>query len=132
MTLLEHRKRCTEATRRYRQNHPDKVKSGAKSTKSNRRRKAFEKLGGAFCVNCGCNVLEFLEFNHKNGGGCKEIRSIGNHLVEMILNDKRTTSDYNVLCRVCNALDHLKRKNPEKAKGYKVDFTGQKAELING
>jgi len=31
---------------------------------------------------------------------------------------------------ICNALDHLKRKNPEKAAGYQVDFTGKQAVRI--
>jgi hypothetical protein len=75
--------------------------------------------------------LEFLELNHKNGGGCRDIKKNGNQIGRLILSGERDAKDYNVLCRVCNALDHLKRKNPEIAKGYSINFTGKKAELLD-
>lgn len=93
-----------------------------------RRYRVFELLGGARCK-CGCDELSFLEINHKNGGGSKDLRSIGNHLYDLILKGERNPQDYEVLCRICNALDHLKRKNPEKAVNYEVNYTGQKAQL---
>jgi len=89
-------------------------------------------LGGAVCANCGCNVLEFLELNHKNGGGCKEHRILGNSIMDKLNSGELKPEGYNVLCRVCNALDHLKRKNPGEAMGYSIDFTGKQAEKING
>ena len=130
LLLKEHRERCAEATRRYRQRHPDRTKPQRRKGYLNRRIKAFGILGGAFCVHCGCDVLEFLEVNHKNGGGCKEYRRLGNSIFERINGGELNPEKYNVLCRVCNALDHLQRKNSEKAARYQVKFTSKKAELI--
>ena len=80
LLLAEHQRQCAEATRRYRERHPDRKKPQQRKGYLNRRIKAFGILGGAFCVNCGCDVLEFLEVNHKNGGGCKEYRILGNSI----------------------------------------------------
>ena len=125
--LEEHRRKCAEATRRWRERYAERVAGKSKLNHINRRKRAFEILGGTFCVKCGCDVFEFLEFNHKNGGGCKEYSVIGNHIVDKILNGQRNIDKYNVLCRVCNALDYLGQKNSEKAKRYTITFTGQKA-----
>ncbi|MDD5501609.1 MAG: hypothetical protein PHH57_08050 [Candidatus Omnitrophica bacterium] len=95
----------------------------------------FEKLGGVVCVNCGCDEIDFLEINHKDGGGCAELRKINRSLYEDIYYGRRGTEDLEVLCRVCNALDHLKRKSNGKTAPYRIiwqDFTGKKADLING
>lgn len=121
-------------TRVYRERHPERVPLQRRKAHLNRRRKAFEKLGGAFCRNCGCDEIEFLELNHKNGGGCQEFKKIGNHIIDMIINGQRNLNDYEVLCRVCNALDYLKRKSNGKTASYIIrwqNFTGQKAVRIN-
>lgn len=128
--LKEHQVKCAEATRRYRQRHPDRVVTLSKINRLNRRIKAFEKLGGAICRRCGCTTVEFLEFNHINGGGCKEIKELGNRMAVMVMSGQRGKNDYEVLCRVCNALDHLERKNKEAASLYRItweNFTGKKA-----
>lgn len=130
--LQEHRKKSVEATHRWRERHPEQVKLSARRTKNARRVRVFNLLGGAVCRNCGCDELAFLELNHKNGGGCQEFKQVGNHLYELILQGKRNPQDYEVLCRVCNALDHLQRRNPEVAKYYQVNFTGKRAERIDG
>ena len=129
-SIEERRARLTHNTQVYRQRHPERVALGYKAVYLSRRRRAFEKLGGAFCVNCGCDILEFLELNHKNGGGSKEFKVIGNHIIEKIINGQRDIADYEVLCRVCNALDHLKRKNADAARAYDIswqNFTGKQA-----
>jgi hypothetical protein len=83
--------------------------------------------------------LSFLEINHIDGGGCVEFRERGNRVVDDLVSGKRTTDGLNVLCRVCNALDHLARKNPEASAAFTVGWdcdvivkrwetlTGQKA-----
>lgn len=80
---------------------------------NDRKIRAMNKIGGAVCRRCGCTELSFLEFNHKNGGGCKEFKTNHKSMAEKILFDNRRTDDLEVLCRVCNALDYLQRKSGE-------------------
>ena len=72
------------------------------------REKAIERLGGKICSNCGCNDFTILEINHINGGGRKALKIKQNRqLYRDIMNDKVDLSEYNVLCRVCNALHYV-------------------------
>jgi len=121
--LVGHRKKSTEATRRYRNRHPEKVKEMREKTYNSRKRRAMEMLGGAKCIRCGCDEIKFLEFNHKNGGGCKEIKQGKyQYMADKLLSGKRSPNGLEVLCRVCNALDFLERKNKEIAKKYKIEW----------
>lgn len=135
-TVEQRRARMTRNTRAWRLRHPDRVKTSRKLVYNNRKRRAMEMIGGARCVKCGCDHLEFLEINHKNGGGCQEHKMSGRIApMDRILSGKRSTEGLNVLCRVCNALDYLYRKNPDMAKNYAVmfcNYTGQDKEEIYG
>jgi len=129
-TPEQRRSRLTENTRRYRRRHPERVKVSRKNVYDSRKKRALEMLGGSFCVNCGCDVLSFLEVNHINGKGWAEFKKYGNTSIDRILSGKRSTKGLNVLCRVCNALDHLKRKNGVKAGFFEIrweEFSGKKA-----
>ena len=86
-----------------------------------RKIRAMETVGGAICNRCGCDELDYLEFNHKNGGGAKEFREnskIKGYLgmTDQLLTGKRIGNDIEILCRVCNALEFLERKS-DKSKG---------------
>lgn len=73
------------------------------------RERAMEKLGGRKCVGCGCNRFEVLEINHILGGGREELKNSQNRqLYRAIINDKVNLTEYNVLCRVCNALHYVR------------------------
>ena len=73
------------------------------------REKAMERLGGKKCSNCGCDDFSILEINHINGGGRKALKEKQNRqLYRDIVNDKISLSEYNVLCRICNALHYVK------------------------
>lgn len=76
--------------------------------------RALRKISGLEipeCNRCGCDELRFLEINHKNGGGTRERKqSPTSGLCQEVASGKRETSDLNVLCRVCNAVDYLERK----------------------
>jgi len=63
------------------------------------------------CANCGCDDIRLLEINHINGGGNKELlKGKGsNSFAWDIYMGRRKTDDLNLLCRPCNALDHLER-----------------------
>ncbi len=72
------------------------------------REKAMERLGGKKCSNCGCDDFLVLEINHINGGGRKALKEKQNRqLYRDIMNDKVNLSEYNVLCRICNALHYV-------------------------
>jgi hypothetical protein len=72
------------------------------------RERAMERLGGKQCSNCGCDEFSVLEINHINGGGRKALKTTQNRqLYRDIVNDKVNLSEYNVLCRVCNALHYV-------------------------
>lgn len=88
--------------------------------------RVFELIAGTTtprCVVCGCNNPLFLEINHKNGGGRKEMQS-GSHLkfLKDIQMGLRSTTDLEIRCRVCNALDFLARKDPEGVKRYSITY----------
>lgn len=116
------RDRHTEAVRQYRLRNPDRVKDARKLQYTARKRRAMEILGGCQCCNCGCDEIRFLEINHIHGGGCVEFRERGNRIIDDLLSGKRTSKGLNVLCRVCNALDYLARKNPDAAAAFTVKW----------
>ena len=69
------------------------------------------------CVMCGCDDTRFLEVNHIKGGGKKEQQKFkgDNHgssqnIISLIHKGKRGIEDLNLLCRVCNSIDHLERQ----------------------
>ena len=72
------------------------------------REKAMERLGGKTCSNCGCDNFSVLEINHIHGGGRQALKTTQNRqLYRAIMNDKVDLNEYNVLCRVCNALHYV-------------------------
>jgi hypothetical protein len=116
-SLILIRKRATETTRKYRERHPDRVLVARRKQYVTRKIRALNLAGGVKCVRCGCDVLDYLEFNHIKGNGCKDWReNKGIAMMDRILTKKRDTDDLEVLCRVCNALEFLERKN-DKHKG---------------
>ena len=68
------------------------------------------------CAKCGCDDTDFLEINHKNGGGSKEakLRPRYTSMPDRVLYGGRSPSDLEILCRPCNSLDHLQRRFPNK------------------
>ena len=125
--------RKTENTRRWRARHPERVKEIRQKQYTNRKRRTLEMLGGAICVECGCDELSFLEINHIGGGGSMEWKSNKGSLMDLILSGRRSVDGLNVLCRVCNAVEFLTRKNKSPGGGFVVHwekFTGKRAERI--
>jgi len=131
LTEEQLKERSAMWVKKWRDNNPEKQKLARLRAYRNRKVKAFKIIGEPKCVRCGCDEIDFLEFNHKNGGGCKDWRdSNGVAMMDRILTQKRKTDDLEIVCRVCNALDYLERKNKDKAKNYKIiyeDYTGNKA-----
>lgn len=79
-------------------------------------------LGGAVCCNCGCDELKYLEINHINGGGTKELKKIKGTLTRFILSGRRNLKDLNVLCRTCNAMDFLQKKHTSELGFHEVTW----------
>jgi len=72
------------------------------------RERAIDRLGGKRCSNCGCDEFTLLEINHVNGGGRVASKTRQNRqLYRDIVNGKVELSEYNVLCRICNALHYV-------------------------
>jgi len=68
------------------------------------------------CAMCGCDDTKFLEVNHIKGGGRKEQQRFkedghdsSRNIISLIHKGKRGVEDLNLLCRVCNSIDHLER-----------------------
>lgn len=73
------------------------------------RRRVLEFLGGPKCVNCGCDVLEILEINHRLGGGAKHRRTKGSiQVLYDILSGRLPLAAVEITCKVCNALHYVK------------------------
>lgn len=122
-SLEAFKERQARYVQKWRQANPEKQRLARKRAYDNRKRKGFDKVGGATCRNCGCTELHALEFNHKNGNGSKEHRENGRvAMVDRVLTGKRDTDDLEVLCRICNALDHIERKLPHVKGKFKVTW----------
>lgn len=107
----------------WRERNPEKQKLARKRAYNNRKRKAMEMVDGAFCNRCGCDELDFLEFNHIEGGGCKEWReNKGVSMMDRVIGG-RVIEDLEILCRLCNAHHHLESKNEEQSKRFKIVWT---------
>ena len=117
------REKWTRYMRTYRAKYPERVKLARRKQYITRKKRAMDKVGGAICKRCGCDELDFLEFNHKNGGGCKEYKKTKYApMTDKILTHKRNIDDLEILCRVCNALEFLERKNNKQSKKFEVKW----------
>lgn len=112
----------TEWAKKYNKKHPERVKGYKqydKKYKKERGKVCRERVrkvvfniisnNKSVCANCGCDDLRFLEVNHINGGGNKELQKGKNTNVFMwnIYMGRRKTDDLNLLCKVCNSLHYL-------------------------
>src|SRR5690606_29517343 len=81
------------------------------------------------CVECGCDAINFLDINHKNGGGGKEYSNIGNvEIYRKILNGERSVDDLELLCKVCNKNHWLRLRGMN---GIVVRFIKHETNNIN-
>lgn len=122
------RKQMRDTMRRYRARHPERVKEARKRLYINRKVRAMKLVSDARCEKCGCDELDYLEYNHKGGGGAKEFREYykqnGNYLgmTDLLLSGKRKPDGLEILCRVCNAVEFLERKNNNHAGRYNIQW----------
>lgn len=115
-----------EYSKKYMREYTKKLKAEGKSYNYSEylkslRLRAMNKIGGTICANCGCNTFIALEINHINGGGNLELKSINyKQYLRNIINEKVDISQYNVLCRVCNAQHYL--ESILGIKGHKIKW----------
>lgn len=63
---------------------------------------AMDQLGGPFCKSCGFNDYRALHFDHINGGGTRERRSLGQDQKRIIKRILQASNEFQVLCANCN------------------------------
>ncbi len=94
----------------YRADHPEYFKAHDRKRHKAAKLAAFEKLGGAFCRDCGETELEFLTLGHLNGDGATDRSETGRRQIYLeIARGLRPPGDYAVQCRNCNSSDNLKK-----------------------
>lgn len=126
LTPEQFKARSAMWVKRWRDANPEKQALARKRAYMNRKIKALKAVGDVKCNRCGCDEVDFLEFNHINGNGCKEWRdSRGVAMMDRILTKERGVDGLEILCRVCNSLDFLERKNNESSKKYKIIWNQQ-------
>ena len=78
------------------------------------------------CRRCHSTDYRALEVNHVNGGGNREVRkgvgSSANLIVLAVWSGRRRFDDLEVLCRPCNAVDHLERMYPDMRGQFAVSW----------
>lgn len=121
LTVEQLKERAAMWVQKWRTNNPEKQKLARKRAYNNRKLRALKMVGEPKCVRCGCDEIDFLEYNHINGGGCREWKQDKyTSMTDKLVTGKRKPDGLEILCRVCNALDYLERKNKGSAGRYKI------------
>jgi len=113
----KNRETINQKSRSYAQKNTVRIKEYRKEYHAKLRLEVLAKIDPTMkCVMCGCDDTRFLEVNHIKGGGKKEQQRFkgDNHgssqnIIMLIHKGKRDVEDLNLLCRVCNSIDHLER-----------------------
>jgi len=86
------------------------------------RLRALQKLNMFKCQYCGCDVIDILEINHRNGGGTHQAKTVYKSKMlkfyRDIIYERINLKEYDVLCRVCNAQHYV--ETLKGIKGHKV------------
>ena len=117
----EYYEKNKEATKlkasRYAQKNVTRIKEYHKEYYQEIRLEVLAKVDPTMkCAMCGCDDTRFLEVNHIKGGGRKEQKEFkdedhasSQNIIMLIHKGKRGVEDLNLLCRICNSIDHLER-----------------------
>jgi hypothetical protein len=115
---LKNREAVIQRTTKYHQEHKEERKLWYSKYYQDIRLKVLARIEPDMkCAMCGCEDTRFLEVNHMKGGGNKERKELSKddnyesqNMILLIHKNKRGIEDLNLLCRACNAIDHLKRQ----------------------
>ena len=114
---LKHREETIQRTSKYHQENKEWREKYYEEYNQEIKLKVFARIDPAMkCAMCGCDDTRFLEVNHIKGGGRKEQQGFkdedhtsSQNIIMLIHTSKRGVEDLNLLCRVCNSIDHLER-----------------------
>lgn len=113
----ENRAKDRIAAKKWRENNPERYKASWKKHNRKFKKNVLLKISNELkCVRCGCDRFEFLEINHKNGGGAQERKNNGSSnmtFYSLILKGERSTTDLEILCKPCNSIHYLELKSGE-------------------
>ncbi len=108
---------------KWRSENPEKVILIRKRFRLKARRKALSKIGNGKieCSNCGCNIYEYLEINHKKLLLKSSMRrDRGDSFMRRIIADKKRGEKYEITCRICNSLHYLIERYPNIKNNHKI------------
>jgi len=113
----KHKEEKKQYDREYAQKNATRIKEYHKEHYQNKRLEVLARIDpDTKCAMCGCDDTRFLEINHIKGGGNKELQRLkkkdhneSQNFIMLIHKGKRGVEDLNLLCRVCNSIDHLER-----------------------
>lgn len=107
----KHPERDRESVVRWKTKNPKKYEECWRSHNKQRRLRVLQSVCSDLrCVRCGCDRIELLEINHKNGGGLKEVGRKSQVFYGKILSGERSTEDLEILCKVCNIWHYAELK----------------------
>ena len=99
-----------EYQRKYQREWARKNRQSQRNYCRNLRQQVLELLGNK-CINCGCDIVEALEINHKKGGGNQEKKNKYKKSAKWfyldILKNRRNTQDLELRCIICNSHHRL-------------------------
>lgn len=124
---LAHREKAIAFQREWRKTHPPSTKQRMiwKERYPVLRQRLLQLLGGK-CVHCGFSDPRALQVDHLNGGGTKEIRTIGAWGVYR--RALKHPKEYQLLCANCN---WIKRSEKKEFRNF-PDLSLQESSLISG
>jgi len=111
-------KKIIKRTTKYHHEHKEERKKYYSKYYQDIRLKVLSRVNPEMkCAMCGCEDIRFLDVNHIKGGGNKERKLlskddnyVSQNMILLIHNNKRGIEDLNLLCKACNAIDHLERE----------------------
>jgi hypothetical protein len=89
---------------KYRKKNREKCQLLSKKSYEKRRYEALCYYGGnpPKCACCGETKIEFLSFDHINGGGLKHLRQIGRGNLMLWIRKNNYPKGFQILCHNCN------------------------------
>jgi hypothetical protein len=114
----ENREKLREKQMKYRRDNIELLFKKRKKYNKNLKNLVVEKMGKK-CIKCGFNDSRALQIDHINGGGTKELRSIGSkaiyrRILKMSINEMN--NKYQLLCANCNWIKRYENDENRKVK----------------